>query len=124
MKGKNFRLYASLLLQIILGFLFLAAGAGKFLAREMWIQKFSNWGYPDHFYLLIGVVEIVAALLLFIPKFAKYAALTLVIIMLGALFTHIFNQELGELFRPGIFLVLLSTLIFLKRGTKPGSTRK
>ena len=114
MKNKKVQKYISWALQIILGLLFLAAGAGKFLAAEVWIEKFSNWGYPDNFYLFIGVVEVLAAILLFIPKFTKQAAMFLLVVMLGAVLTHIFNQEAAELIRPIIFMLLLSTLIYLK----------
>ena len=115
MRNKKMRTFGTWTLQVILGLLFLAAGAGKFLAAEVWVEKFSKWGYPENFYLLIGITELLAAILLFIPKLTKYAAMFLVIIMIGAAITHMIHQEAAEILRPGIFLVLLSALIFLKR---------
>lgn len=114
MKNKKVKIVAIWILQIILGLLFIAAGAGKLVASHVWIEKFNNWGYPENFYLLIGAAEGFGALLLFIPKIARHAAFLLAIIMIGAIITHIFHQEFAEIFRPAIFLVLLSTLIFLK----------
>ena len=96
MKGGKIKVYASWSLQIILGLLFLAAGVGKFLAEEIWIEKFKNWGYPKQFYLLIGIIEVLAAILLLIPKASKYAAIILVVVMFGAMMTHIFHQEATE----------------------------
>ncbi len=115
MKSKKLHGYITWALQIILGLLFLAAGAGKFLAAETWIQKFTTWGFFNNFYLLIGVVELLGAILLFLPKLSKYAAMLLVVVMTGAVITHIVHQEAVELFRPVIFMALLSALIFLKK---------
>ena len=95
--------------------LFLAAGSGKFLAGEVWQQKFLDWGYPNNFYLVIGAVETIAAILLLIPKFTRYAVMLLVVVMLGAAMTHLFNNQAPELIRPGIFLVFLSTLIYFRK---------
>ncbi|MCB9087885.1 MAG: DoxX family protein [Calditrichae bacterium] len=118
MKNKKNLVYATFALQIIVGLLFLVAGAGKFLAAEFWIAKFSQWRYPNNFYLLIGIIEIISAILLFIPRFSKYAAGILMIVMIGAAITHILHQEVAALFRPGIFLILLSALLFLKSRTQ------
>ena len=115
MKNNKVWKYTLIIVQTIVGILFLLAGAAKFLAAEMWIKKFSQWHYPDNFYLLVGFVEIVAAILLFVPKLSRYAITTLIVIMIGAVLTHVYHQEATEIFRPGIYLVLLSAIIFLKR---------
>ncbi|MGH1366684.1 MAG: DoxX family protein [Calditrichia bacterium] len=115
MTANKISFYGSWLLQIILGLLFLAAGAGKFLAAEVWIAKFSSWGFPQHFYLLIGLVELAAAVLLFIPRLFNYAIITLTAIMLGAVLTHLVHQEFAEIIRPIVFLLFLSFLFFLKK---------
>lgn len=117
MNRSKMPVYAIWTLQVILGLLFLAAGAGKFLAAEVWIGKFSNWGFPDNFYMLIGIFEIAAAIGIFIPKFSRYSAMALAAIMIGATGTHLLHREMGELLRPGIFLAALSALIILKNKT-------
>lgn len=115
MKNKKLKTVLLWALQILLALLFLAAGSGKFLGSEVWQQKFLDWGYPNNFYLVIGAVETIAAIFLLIPKFTKYAAMFLVVIMLGAAMTHLFNNQAPELIRPGIFLVFLSTLIYFRK---------
>ena len=116
MKNKKIVTYSTWILKIILGLLFLAAGAGKFLADHIWIEKFSDWGFPDKFYIFIGLIEILAAILLFIPKLSKYAAIVLIIIMIGAVGTHIIHNQIAEIIRPVIFLILLSIhLVLYKR---------
>ena len=115
MKNKKLKTILLWVLQIILALLFLAAGSGKFLGGEVWQQKFHDWGFPNNFYLIIGAVETIAAIFLLIPKFTKYAAMFLVVIMLGAAMTHLFNNQTAELLRPGIFLVFLSILIYFRK---------
>ncbi len=115
MKNKKLKTILLWILQILFALLFLAAGSGKFLAGEVWQQKFHDWGYPNNSYLVIGAVETIAAILLLISKFTKYAAMVLVVIMLGAATTHLLNQEAAELLRPGIFLVFLSILIYFRK---------
>ena len=115
MKNKKLKTILLWALQILLALLFLAAGSGKFLGSEVWQQKFLDWGYPNNFYLVIGAVETIAAILLLIPKFTRYAVMLLVVVMLGAAMTHLFNNQAPELIRPGIFLVFLSTLIYFRK---------
>ena len=99
MRNQKLKIILLWTLQILLALLFLAAGSGKFMAAEVWQQKFLSWGYPNNFYLIIGVVETIAAVFLLIPNFTKYAAVFLFVVMLGAMLTHLFNQEAPELLR-------------------------
>ena len=69
-----------------------AAGYGKLSARPnfgaaYWEQWFTLWGYPHSFLVVVAVVEVGGALLLLVPRMAPYAALTLLTVMLGAIFT-------------------------------------
>ena len=41
-------------------------------------------GYPDHFYLIVGAVEVAAGLALLVPQLASPASLVLIVIMIGA----------------------------------------
>jgi uncharacterized membrane protein YphA (DoxX/SURF4 family) len=115
MKGNKIQNYTVWILQIILGLLFMAAGVGKFLGASFWEKRFSDWGYPDHLYLFVGGLEVLAAVLLFIPRWSLYAASTLVVVMIGAVATHIFSQEFADILRPGLYLLFLSALVYLKR---------
>jgi len=48
------RLIAAWILQILLAALFLVQAWMKLSGSPNWITQFRHWGYPDHFYLLIG----------------------------------------------------------------------
>ena len=115
MKNNKVWKHTLIIVQTIVGILFLLAGAAKFLAADFCIIKFSQWHYPDKFYMIVGFVEFVAAILLFVPKISKYAVISLIFVMIAAILTHVVHQESTEIFRPGIYLVLLVTIIFLKR---------
>jgi len=105
------------LLTILLAFLFAQTGIGKF-AMAGWVDMFSCWGYSDGFRYLIGVLEILGAIGLLIPRTASYAAAGLIIIMLGASATHFLHGEQG--WSDLMFAAFLSIIVYARR---PGFMR-
>jgi putative oxidoreductase len=95
-------------LQVALMLMFLAAGGGKF-GQSAWPRMFAHWGYPDRFYLVIGTIEVIAGLALVVPRTAAPAALTLLVIMIGAGITHLTHNEAHRL--PQI--LVMSTMLAL-----------
>ncbi|MFA1537853.1 DoxX family protein [Actinomadura monticuli] len=57
--------------------------------------KFVDWGYPSWMRLVVGALEGIAAVLLVIPdKRTRFlAATTLVLVLTGAVTTHIVNHD-------------------------------
>jgi uncharacterized membrane protein YphA (DoxX/SURF4 family) len=53
--------------QILSALIVLGAAAGKLLGSSGWIERFRNWGYPDGFSLVIGVLELLGAIALLVP---------------------------------------------------------
>ena len=106
---------AHLVVRIIMGLLLLLAGTGKFQMAEIWIKKFAEWGYPSGFHLVTGLLEIIAAILLFIPKIWKYGLYLALIIMVFAAGTHLFNDEAKEVMSPGIYMVLGGIIWLLRK---------
>jgi uncharacterized membrane protein YphA (DoxX/SURF4 family) len=72
---------------------FMRAGLDKFDASSGWARAFNVWGYPVWFRILIGVLEIGAALLLLWPRTAAYGAAVIIIVMLGGMGTHVFVEH-------------------------------
>ncbi len=101
---------------VSLGFLF--ASLGKLTNNSLVIEMFENWGYPDGFYFLIGILEITFAVLLLIPKTLKIGIYGMVLIIIGAFITHLLHDPLLEFLRPLIFLLLLGGIYFLNYGKK------
>ena len=114
MKTK-FKVIITWFFQILMGLEFILAGQAKFTRPDAWIKQFSNWGYPDHFYLLIGALELIGAIFIFIPKFASRAALGLGIIMLGATVTHAVHGEWSRVIVTLILAGILSAVYLLRK---------
>lgn len=112
---KNTKRYLLWFSKIILSILFLLASLGKLTQNESVVEMFSNWGYFDGFYLIIGALELILALLLLIPKTTLFAAISLFVIMIGALVTHIVHDPILQTIRPLIFMSFLAIIIWIQR---------
>lgn len=94
--SKGRRIARGLLLwvpTVLFGALMVMQGIIKLAPGSPWVAVFERFGYPDGFYLVIGVVELLGGFLLFIPRFAGYAGLMLGIVMVGAMGTHMMMSE-------------------------------
>jgi putative oxidoreductase len=91
----------------LLAALFIAAGVAKFTSPVV-RDHFVQWGYPDWFRALIGVLEIVSGALLLAPRLAWRAALVLGAIMLGAAITLWLRQETVQAVLPASVLLIVS----------------
>ena len=69
--------------------IFLTQGIAKFSASSGWAHAFAGWGFPVWFRVLIGVVEVSAALLLLYPRTAGYGTILIALVMLGGMGTHV-----------------------------------
>ena len=88
--GREVLLWA---LAAMLIMVFVRAGLDKFDASSGWARAFNVWGYPVWFRVLIGVLEIGAALLLFWPRTAACGAAVIIVVMLGGMGTHVFVEH-------------------------------
>lgn len=99
------------ILQVIMGILFIIAGAPKLLLQhEMWVERFEGWGYLGNFHYVVGFLELAGGLLLFFPRFMLYSAGMLAVIMIGAMGTVLMNGE--PLASPLVFFSLLVVLLY------------
>ena len=112
-------------LQVLLGALFVLVGTLKF-GDPTWPRNFARWGYPDGFYMVVGVLEALGGLLLFVPRLASYAAAMLGIIMIGASLTHFVHGEMRRVAPPLIYLALLAIVGASRRraAVRPASMRQ
>ena len=77
------------------------------LGWPSYFVKFVAWGYPAWFSVVIGACELVAAVLLTLPRRRFLGAVILVAIMTGAVTTHIVDHDmLADHFTAPIELVL------------------
>ena len=77
-------------LQIGLAVMFVMSGANKLIGTPDMIGLFEAIGIGQWFRYVTGIIELVAATLLIIPRLAIFGALTLAGVMGGALLTHLF----------------------------------
>jgi uncharacterized membrane protein YphA (DoxX/SURF4 family) len=90
------------------------AGIRKFFDFGGWTRMFHNFGLPDWFRILIGVLETAAAALLALPRTAAYGAALIIPIMLGAIATVAMHGWIRAFPQPFIAL-LMATIILVAR---------
>ena len=106
------KIISSWILAVLLAALFLLAALGKLTGAAT--EMFEGWGYAPWFATAIGVLELAGAIGLLIPKTTRPAVLGLTVIMIGAVCTHLMNAEAAQVLRPGIFMILLAGLWWLR----------
>jgi hypothetical protein len=80
------------------------------------VAMFAKIGFGQWFRILTGLLELIAAIGLFIPRYTLYAAATLAVVMASAIGFHL--TILGGNPLPPIVLLLLTSLIaWLSKGT-------
>lgn len=101
--------------QFVLAVLFVAVGWGKLISRPELVISFARYGYPNHFYLLVGAMESLGAILLVLPRLPSYGATLLVAVMLGAITTHLLHGEFRNALVPAVLVVLLTVIGVMRR---------
>ena len=105
MNIKKIKTIAPWVVQILLAILFVLQAVMKLSSIPGWVDRFSRWGYPENFYLLIGALEGLGAIGLLIPKLSPYSAGMLFVIMVGATITHLTYGE------PAIATIIIGVLL-------------
>ncbi len=103
-KGQNI---ASWVIQALLIILFLMMGSGKLMSDPEIVENFKRWDMPNNSHYIIGALEILGAIGLLIPRLAGLAAVGLILLMVGALFTHITHGEIFEVMPMLALLVII-----------------
>jgi putative oxidoreductase len=98
-------------LRIGVAFFFVAVGLEKFSTnlRSEWIKIFEQIGWGQWFRYFTGVVEMLGALLMLVPKATPVGTGLLASAMTGAILAHCF--KLGDPFSSIIPLVLLVLIL-------------
>ena len=101
------------------GVLMLVAGGSKFMQPEMWVSNFEGWGYPGVLAYVIGALEVVGAVALFVPRLATYAGALIAVIMCVAAATLIMNPgPLGPPTIPLINVIGFAGIAYARRGQR------
>ncbi|MCZ6758907.1 MAG: DoxX family protein [Gemmatimonadetes bacterium] len=81
---------------------------------DWWQTSFISWGYASWFSTVIGILELIGALALLVPKLTSYAAGMLIVIMTGALSTVITNDSSLGVLAPTMHIVISTALLALR----------
>lgn len=105
----------------ILALSFTVGAVTKFYPGETFFgpaysEKFEDWGYPSWFRFVVGSGELLGAVLLLLPRLRFLGATALVVILVGAVLTHIANQNpLGESVAAPVCLALVGGAAWASR---------
>ena len=80
---------------LFLAWIFARQGIAKFSDSSGWARAFALWHFPVWFRVLVGVVETGAAVLLLTRRTAPIGAALIVLVMLGAMGTHVYWERPG-----------------------------
>ena len=86
-----------IIIQVVLGLLFVGIGSMTIAGRKMFVENFRRFGYPQWFRIVTGSLEVLGGLGLLIgiwlPWLAALASTGLTLVMLGAVFTQVRTRE-------------------------------
>lgn len=82
-------------LRVLVALIFVYEGLDKFGTRRLWIRVFAEIGIGQWFRYATGIVEIVGAVLLLVPRATFIAAPLLLCTLVGAFLAHIFIIGVG-----------------------------
>lgn len=84
----------------------------KFTGAEESVYIFTTLGLEPYGRIIIGIIELVAAILLIIPKYSVYGAIISIVIISGAIFSHLTKLGIVVL-NDGGFLFILALIVFI-----------
>ncbi|WP_421276955.1 DoxX family protein [Aeromonas veronii] len=102
-------------LNIILSLIFLISGGAKLSCLTFEVAAFEKWGYALWFMYLIGTIEVVGGLGLLVNRLSALTAVTLALMMTGAVITHMNHAEGGMLVASSIILSLITARAWFGR---------
>ena len=102
---------------LFLAWVFIRQGTAKFSDTSGWARAFRVWHFPVWFRVLIGVLETSAALLFLTRRSAFAGAIIIIVVMLGAMATHVYWGH-PEQVTSEILPLLLATVIAIARWKK------
>ena len=99
---------------LFLAWIFIRQGASKFSDTSGWARAFRFWHFPVWFRVLIGVLETGAAVLLLTRRTAFAGAVIIIVVMLGAMATHVYWGQPRQI-TSEILPLFLATMVAIGR---------
>lgn len=112
-RGANIALWV---LQALLALAFLGAASGKLLGKPEMVALYDTIGIGQWFRYVTGLLEASGAILIVVPRTKFLGAALLVMIMVGAVLTHIFILHSAPT-AAAVLLVLAGIVAWGRRGS-------
>lgn len=106
----NWRSTALGITSYMLALVFLGSGGAKVIGMEAQVDQFVRWGFPLGFMMAVGAAELLFAVLIAHPDTRFAASMGLLLIMAGAVGTHLSQGELGMAMVPLAYSALCAGL--------------
>ena len=119
-KRPSIRALAAWAISLLLALVFLGAGSAKLRGDGLMIELFVSFGYPIWFMYFTGLLEMIGAVLLPVPRLSGIGTVLLICVMLGALVSKMAHGQADTAFVPLALLGLLLTLGFLRHWSPLG----
>jgi len=103
------------ILRFVAAYILITAAFMKFNGAEIDIKLFSHIGMEPHGRILIGILELAAAIFILIPQSTIYGAFLGLGVMTGAIIGHLTVIGLGGIHMAIIVFVCCLILIYLRR---------
>ncbi|WP_342605157.1 DoxX family protein [Peribacillus sp. FSL E2-0159] len=107
----------SMVLQVLLGILFLGTGFSKIVGVKMQVEEFNHLKLPQWFRIVTGIVQLIGVLALILgfwyPEWAAFGGLWLAITMFFGIVAHMRVKHPIKDSIPAFVLMILSLIVFL-----------
>ena len=115
----SFRRPLPVTLRVLVSLGFLAAALTKFLPHSGWQARFAAWGYPAWFVPLVGGLEVLGVVGLWVPRVSRQAIVLLAFVLIEATYTNLSHPPTMQAIRPAAFLGLLTALFLTQQLALP-----
>ena len=88
--------------------MFMIAGGVKVFRAKPMVDQFKEFGLPSFAVVAVGLLEVLGAIGLWIPKLSGFAAIGLAVLMVGAVTNHIKVKHPFKTVAPALILGVLS----------------
>ena len=116
----SFKTAIANILIVVLTLGMVGAGMIKLMSVPQLVEWWDAWGLPHWARYVVGAIEFIIGLCIFIPQTRKYALYALILEMIGAFTIHMAYEEFWD--TRGPILVIFSSVLLLY--FKPGQTSK
>ena len=104
-----------MVITVLLTLAFLGSGIMKLTGAEEIRQGFESWGYPVFFMYIIGLCEVAGAIGFWLRRFSYAAKVCILLLMAGAVLTHLVFDTFQEAIPPIVLIVLTAVALVLHR---------